>query len=94
MGKEINLRKNAIKAHLESIVDAANKIGDTMAEMPHPDNLARQSLSYAKESILHGSDGSILATYRSCDGVVYTITVRRESEQRQLSFQLGDNASK
>ncbi len=94
MGKQTNPRKNAIKAYLELIVDAANKIGGVMAEMPHPDNLARQSLSYAKESVLHGSDGSIQAAYLSRDGTIYKINITRDSKQKQLSFQLEDSASK
>ena len=78
-------RKAAIRMYLEEIVQTTKLVDALMEKASHPNGLARQSLSYAKESILHDQEG-FSATYRANDGAVYRIRVEREPAQKSLPF--------
>ena len=76
-------RKILLRDYLNDIVQTTGHIDTLMDQIPHIRGLACQSLSYKKESIVHNTEG-FRATYKSADGALYEITVRRGPAQQIL----------
>ncbi len=69
-------RRQALRSHLQKIVDASSAIGSLLRDEPYPRGLQRYSLAHKKgESIIHAKNGGFKAFYRAADSTKYEVDI-------------------